>query len=113
VLDAKWQSAFSGGPVASAVVGALCSGQIADTIGRKLTILIALLISVAAVTLEFRATTNEMFFGGKFLNGFAVGALASVPITYIGEVSIRLRCEVFFLRDSMYHLLISFFRYPL
>lgn len=89
VLEAKWQSAFSGGPVASAVVGALCSGQIADTIGRKLTIGIALLITVAAVTLEFVATTNEMFFGGKFLNGFALGALASVPITYVGEVRSR------------------------
>ncbi|CAI7597645.1 unnamed protein product [Penicillium manginii] len=87
VLEAKWQSAFAGAPVASAVVGALCSGQIADAIGRKITILVSLLISVAAISLEFRATTNEMFFGGKFLNGFAVGALASVPITYIGEIS--------------------------
>jgi MFS family permease len=98
VLEAKWQSAFAGAPVASAVVGALCSGQIADTIGRKLTILIALIISVAAVTLEFVSTTNEMFFGGKFLNGFAVGALASVPVTYVGEVCIspplsHLRCS--------------------
>ncbi|CAG7982801.1 unnamed protein product [Penicillium salamii] len=87
VLEAKWQSAFSGGPVASAVVGALCSGQIADSIGRKMTMGISLLITVAAVTLEFVATTNEMFFGGKFLNGFALGALASVPLTYVGEVS--------------------------
>ncbi|KAL4871175.1 hypothetical protein BDV12DRAFT_164335 [Aspergillus spectabilis] len=87
VLDAKWQSAFNGGPVASAVVGALCSGQIADTFGRKWTMLGALLISVAAVTIEFTATTNEMFFGGKFLNGFALGALASVPVTYVGEIS--------------------------
>ncbi|OQD89912.1 hypothetical protein PENANT_c002G09968 [Penicillium antarcticum] len=87
VLEAKWQSAFNGAPVASAVVGALCSGQIADAIGRKLTIGVSLLITVAAVTLEFVATTNEMFFGGKFLNGFALGALASVPITYIGEIS--------------------------
>ncbi|KAL4750670.1 hypothetical protein BDW72DRAFT_175359 [Aspergillus terricola var. indicus] len=87
VLDSKWQSAFSGGPVASAVVGALSSGQIADTLGRKWTILGALLISVAAVALEFVSTTNEMFFGGKFLNGFALGALASVPVTYVGEIS--------------------------
>jgi MFS family permease len=64
----------------------LCSGQIADAVGRKLTMGVALLITVAAVTLEFVATTNEMFFGGKFLNGFALGALASVPITYVGEV---------------------------
>ncbi|RDW89937.1 uncharacterized protein DSM5745_01712 [Aspergillus mulundensis] len=87
VLDSKWQSAFSGGPVASAVIGALSSGQIADAFGRKWTMLGALLISVAAVALEFVATTNEMFFGGKFLNGFALGALASVPVTYVGEIS--------------------------
>ncbi|KAL3468062.1 major facilitator superfamily domain-containing protein [Aspergillus heterothallicus] len=31
--------------------------------------------------------TNEMFFGGKFLNGFALGALASVRVTYVGEIS--------------------------
>lgn len=86
VLEAKWQSAFSGAPVASAVVGALCSGQIADTIGRRITIGGALLVSVAGITLEFMATTNQMFFGGKFLNGFALGALASVPVTYVGEV---------------------------
>lgn len=38
--------------------------------------------------MEFIATTNAIFFGGKFLNGFATGALASVAITYIGEVGI-------------------------
>lgn len=49
--------------------------------------MIALLISFASVTLEMVATTNAMFFGGKFLNGFATGTLASVCVTYIGEVS--------------------------
>ncbi|KAF4450770.1 MFS hexose transporter [Fusarium albosuccineum] len=37
--------------------------------------------------MEFVATTNELFFGGKFINGFAVGALASVTVSYIGEVT--------------------------
>ncbi|KAJ6015316.1 hypothetical protein N7540_009907 [Penicillium herquei] len=87
VLDAKWQSAFSGAPVASAVIGALCSGQIADTIGRRITIGVALLISTAGISLELVATTNQMFFGGKFLNGFALGALASVPVTFVGEIA--------------------------
>lgn len=27
-----------------------------------------------------------MFFGGKFLNGFAVGTIQAVASTYIGEV---------------------------
>lgn len=33
--------------------------------------------------MEFVATTPELFFGGKFLNGFVVGALASVTVTYV------------------------------
>lgn len=70
----------------SAVVGALGSGQLADWIGRKPVIMIALAISFVAITVEFIATSNPVFFAGKFINGFAVGALASVPVTYIGEV---------------------------
>ncbi|ORX93901.1 and other transporter-domain-containing protein [Clohesyomyces aquaticus] len=83
VLNAKWQSAFQGAPVASvalAVVGALGCGQIADWLGRRTVIMLSLVITFAAITMEFVATSNELFFGGKFLNGFAVGALASICI---------------------------------
>lgn len=48
--------------------------------------MLALAISFVSITLEVIATTNEMFFGGKFLNGFAVGTLKAVSATYIGEV---------------------------
>ncbi|WYZ35893.1 hypothetical protein EsH8_X_000540 [Colletotrichum jinshuiense] len=87
VLDAKWQSAFNGAPVASAVIGALGSGNLADWLGRKKVIMIALAISFIGITMEFVATTNEVFFGGKFVNGFAIGALSSVTVTYIGEIT--------------------------
>ncbi|EOD51681.1 putative mfs hexose transporter protein [Neofusicoccum parvum UCRNP2] len=87
VIPANWQSAFSGAPVASTAVGALMAGQIADSIGRKRTIMLFLAVSYASITMEFVATTNQLFFGGKFLNGFAVGTLASVCPTYIGEIS--------------------------
>jgi SP family general alpha glucoside:H+ symporter-like MFS transporter len=50
-------------------------------------IMICLVVTFAAITIEFISTTPEMFFGGKFLNGFVVGALASVTVTYIGEVA--------------------------
>jgi SP family general alpha glucoside:H+ symporter-like MFS transporter len=49
--------------------------------------MICLAVTFVAVTMEFVATTNGLFFGGKFLNGFVVGALASVTVTYIGEVA--------------------------
>jgi MFS family permease len=68
------------------LISSLVAGQVSDKIGRRYTIVIALIISFAAVTLEVVATTNELFFGGKFLNGFATGTLASVCVTYIGEV---------------------------
>ncbi|KAJ4299914.1 hypothetical protein N0V90_005161 [Kalmusia sp. IMI 367209] len=87
VLDAQWQAAFQGAPVASAVIGALGCGQIADWLGRRAVIMICLVISFVAITMEFVATTNGLFFGGKFLNGFATGALASVTVTYIGEIA--------------------------
>ncbi|KAJ4352068.1 uncharacterized protein N0V89_007414 [Didymosphaeria variabile] len=87
VLDATWQAAFQGAPVASAVFGALGCGQLADWLGRRAVIMICLVVSFAAITMEFVATSNELFFGGKFLNGFATGALASVTVTYIGEIA--------------------------
>lgn len=68
------------------VVGALGAAQIADLIGRRYTLMGAIAVSFVAVTLEFIATTNPMFFGGKFLNGFAVGTIQTVAYTYIGEV---------------------------
>lgn len=87
VLPANWQSAFNGAPVASSIIGALSAGQISDWIGRKFTIVGALVISFAAITVEFVSTTNPEFFGGKFLNGFAVGTLATVCVTYVGEIA--------------------------
>jgi len=65
----------------------LFSGQLSDVIGRRNTIIIALCFSFAAITMEFVATTNDLFFGGKFLNGFAVGTIQATSGTYIGEVN--------------------------
>lgn len=86
VLPAEWQSAFNAAPVASAIVGVLGGAAIADMIGRKYTLMAALAVSFGAISMEVASTTNPVFFGGKFLNGFAVGAIQAVMTTYIGEV---------------------------
>lgn len=86
VLDAKWQSAFTAAPTASFAVGALTCGFISDKIGRKYTIMAGLLGSYVTVTMEVVATTNGLFFAGKFINGFVVGLLAAVCPTYLGEI---------------------------
>ncbi|KPM38225.1 hypothetical protein AK830_g8342 [Neonectria ditissima] len=87
VLQADWQSAFYGGPIASSIVGTFAAGYFADKFGRKPLLLGAIAASFAAIAIEFIATTNAMFFGGKFLNGFVAGVILAVSVTYIGEVT--------------------------
>ncbi|KIW77104.1 hypothetical protein Z517_09550 [Fonsecaea pedrosoi CBS 271.37] len=87
VLPTEWQSAFNAAPVASAIIGGLGGAAIADIVGRKYTLICALAVSFAAVSVEFSSTTNPVFFGGKFLNGFAVGTIQAVMTTYIGEIA--------------------------
>jgi MFS family permease len=60
---------------------------LADWIGRRLTFAICIALSFVAITLELVAVNIEVFFGGKIINGFATGALASVCTTYIGEIA--------------------------
>ncbi|KAI0008268.1 general substrate transporter [Xylariaceae sp. FL0662B] len=87
VLPAKWQSAYMGAPVASAVIGSLGAGSIADQIGRKWTFFICYLFIFTGITLETVSTTNELFFAGKFLAGFAIGGFTTICMTYIGEIA--------------------------
>ncbi|KAH7148195.1 general substrate transporter [Dactylonectria macrodidyma] len=87
VLHANWQSAFSGAPMASAIFGCLGGGYLADRFGRKPMLMAALVVSYAAITMEFVSTTNELFFGGKFLNGFATGCIATVCVSYLSEIA--------------------------
>lgn len=77
------------------MVGALGCGFLADWLGRRAVIMLCLLVTYAAITMEFVATTNALFFGGKFLNGFVLGAIASVTVTYIGEVCAKFRIPLF------------------
>ncbi|OBT48860.1 hypothetical protein VE00_00659 [Pseudogymnoascus sp. WSF 3629] len=87
VLPVEWQSAFSGAPVASACIGSLGIAYLADRVGRKWAYALALVFSYIGITLEFVATTSPMFFAGKFMNGFAIGAFVTVSFAYIGEIT--------------------------
>ncbi|KAL3457585.1 major facilitator superfamily domain-containing protein [Aspergillus heterothallicus] len=89
VLPAKWQSAFGELllPFRRAIISCLIAAKATDMFGRKKTLMGALVISYIAVAVEFVATSNAVFFTGKFLNGFMVGTVAAVMITYIGEIA--------------------------
>lgn len=62
------------------------AGEISDRIGRRFTLMLALVVSYAAITLEVIATTDPEFFGGKFMNGFAVGTIQATTSSYVGEI---------------------------
>ncbi|KAL4882065.1 general substrate transporter [Aspergillus karnatakaensis] len=87
VLNTQWQSAFNAGPIAASIIGTFGAAYVADKIGRKPVFITGILASFAAVALEFVATTEPVFFGGKFINGWTAGVLLAVAVTYIGEVS--------------------------
>lgn len=73
-------------------MGALGASFIADKFGRRPTYLIAFILMLVGITLEVIATTNDVFFGGKFINGFPVGAFGTITVTYLGEVSKGVGC---------------------
>ncbi|OQU98578.1 hypothetical protein CLAIMM_04341 isoform 1 [Cladophialophora immunda] len=87
VLSAKWQSAYYGAPQAAAVMGALSAAWIADKVGRRLALGFVFAVRLTSVTLEFIATTNYIFFAGRFLGGFSTGGTNSLCMAYIGEIT--------------------------
>lgn len=89
VLSAGWQSAYSGAPVLTSIIGLLMSGWFADKVGRKWTFTIGYLIIFVSITVETFSTSNLVFFIGKFLAGFAIGAFTTTALTYLGEIAPR------------------------
>lgn len=89
VLSAAWQSAYSGAPVLSSIIGSLLSGWLADKIGRKWTFTVGYLIIFVSITIETVSTSNLVFFIGKLFSGFAIGAFTTTALTYLGEIAPR------------------------
>ncbi|KAJ9144283.1 Maltose permease [Pleurostoma richardsiae] len=86
-IETKWQSALNGGGNAAAIVGAWAGSYFADMVGIKPVVLVATVINLASVGIEFASTSVAMFFGGKMLNFVAIGAFLNVCTAYVADVS--------------------------
>ncbi|RTE81411.1 hypothetical protein BHE90_004074 [Fusarium euwallaceae] len=86
-IATNWQSAISGGPNGAAIVGAWGASFLSDRYGTKPIILLAAMVNLASVGVEFGATSLAMFFGGKMMNFLAIGALLNLCTAYVAEVS--------------------------
>lgn len=86
-ISTEWQSALSGAPNATAIAGAWISSWLADRFGSKPLILLAACINIVSIGIEFGATSLEMFFAGKMINFFAIGALLTLCTSYIADIA--------------------------
>jgi sugar porter (SP) family MFS transporter len=67
--------------------GAIISGDIADFIGRRSTIIIACLVFLVGVILQTASTTIALLSVGRVIAGFGVGGVSSTIILYMSEVA--------------------------
>lgn len=87
VLPASWQSAISGGPTGMVALGAMAGSGLADIFGKRRIMMLASLLSIPFITLEYVATTIEVFFVGKFMNAGCLGIIAACATTYVSEIA--------------------------
>ncbi|KAK9482562.1 maltose permease [Lipomyces starkeyi] len=87
VVSAKWQLSWSAALITGLVIGATITGFVVTRIGRRYTLGIFYLVSIAGVALEYFSTTTAMFFGGKLLVSIPMGAYTSLAPAYAAEMA--------------------------
>lgn len=87
VLEAQWQSAISGVPLAAQIIGQWTGSWLADRFGKKWVIYISILVSTAFIGIEFAATTIQTFLSGKTMNGVCLGIIQSSIVSYVADIT--------------------------
>jgi MFS transporter, SP family, sugar:H+ symporter len=67
--------------------GALAGGQVAEWVGRRVTIMASCLIFAVGVAIQVAAYTANTLAGGRFVAGLGVGGVSAVVILYVSEIS--------------------------
>ena len=68
-------------------VGSLANGYVADKLGRKLSVDIAVVIFCAGVIVQACAKNKDYILGGRFVTGIGVGALSMLVPLYNAELA--------------------------
>lgn len=69
--------------------GALIAGDIADFIGRRLTIIAGCIIFSVGVVLQVAATQYGLLIAGRLIAGLGVGFVSAIIILYMSEIAPR------------------------
>ncbi|OAX81129.1 hypothetical protein ACJ72_04531 [Emergomyces africanus] len=86
--DSGFKGWFVSTLLLAAWLGSLANGPFADYIGRKLSMIVAVVIFLIGSAIQAGAVNLEMLFIGRAIAGFAVGQLTMVVPLYISEVSL-------------------------
>ncbi|PHH63859.1 hypothetical protein CDD81_5416 [Ophiocordyceps australis] len=86
-LSAPWQAGLSGAMNAGQVLGLLLNGFIAERLGYRNTMVLALGATVALVPLLFFAHNVQMLVAGEILLGLPLGIFQTLSIAYAADVS--------------------------
>ena len=87
VLEAQWQSAISGVPLAAQIIGQWTGSWLADHFGKKWVIYVSILVSTAFIGIEFAATTIQTFLAGKTMNGLCLGIIQASIVSYVADIT--------------------------
>ncbi|KAF2008863.1 general substrate transporter [Aaosphaeria arxii CBS 175.79] len=90
IIPATWQSLYGGVAQLAAVIGAYCTGWLADKIGRKYTNLISCSISVVGVGIQYASISRHslgILTAGKAINGISIGMWLVIGPLYASEVA--------------------------
>lgn len=86
-LDSSFKGWFVSTLLLFAWFGSLVNGPVADRVGRKGSILVAVVIFTLGSALQAAAGSIPMLFAGRAIAGFSVGMLTMIVPMYMSEVS--------------------------
>lgn len=69
--------------------GAIIAGDIADFIGRRITIICACVVFIIGAILQTASTSIGLLVPGRLISGFGVGAVSAIIILYMSEIAPR------------------------
>lgn len=68
-------------------IGAMANGYLADKLGRKNSVALAVVIFIAGVIVQANAKGKDYIYGGRFVTGMGVGSLSMLVPLYNAELS--------------------------
>ncbi|MCJ1308110.1 hypothetical protein MMC25_001762 [Agyrium rufum] len=87
IIPAAWQSGLSNGAVVGEILGLIATGIIADRMGYKFTIGLALILVICFIFITFFAVNIEMLLVGEILCGLPWGVFQTITTAYAAEVT--------------------------